>query len=152
MSYIRYKQYRVPLPRSRWVRLTLGVFLMLGGLISILPIFGFWMLPVGLILISYDIPMVRRWRRRSEVVGLRWWRRHENDRGLSHLKRATLAFFSWPFLLIYYAKSWGRSVRHRLAWYRNGRANPRRRRQRRKQQQTVDQQTHSPTQHIKHPT
>ena len=53
----------------RWLRLGIGVFLMLGGIL------GFWMLPLGLLVLSYDLPMVRRWRRRLEVRWLRRWRR-----------------------------------------------------------------------------
>jgi hypothetical protein len=59
----------------RWLRLGIGMFLMLGGILGFLPILGFWMLPLGLLVLSYDLPMVRRWRRRLEVRWLRRWRR-----------------------------------------------------------------------------
>jgi hypothetical protein len=37
-----------------------GVALILGGFFSILPVFGLWMLPLGLILLTEDLPIVRR--------------------------------------------------------------------------------------------
>lgn len=59
--------YRMPLPRSRILRVGIGVLLILGGIFSFLPILGAWMLPLGLIVLSIDIPRVRRWRRRFAV-------------------------------------------------------------------------------------
>jgi hypothetical protein len=47
-------------PSSRWVRLPAGVLLILGSLLSILPIFGIWMLPAGLLLLAEDVPPLRR--------------------------------------------------------------------------------------------
>ena len=59
--------YSMPLPQSRLLRIALGVFLIVGGFLSILPIFGLWMMPLGLLVLSIDVPMVRRWRRRFAV-------------------------------------------------------------------------------------
>ena len=47
-------------PSSRWVRLIVGPLLIVGSFLSILPLFGLWMLPLGLILLSEDIPALRR--------------------------------------------------------------------------------------------
>ena len=47
-------------PDSRWVRIPVGVLLILGGIFSILPFLGLWMLPLGLLLIAYDIPMLQK--------------------------------------------------------------------------------------------
>ena len=58
----------------RWLRLIIGALLLLGGILGFLPILGFWMLPLGLLVLSYDLPPVRRWRRRFEVWWLRRWR------------------------------------------------------------------------------
>jgi hypothetical protein len=33
---------------------------MVGGVFSILPVLGLWMLPLGLVLIAQDIPFLRR--------------------------------------------------------------------------------------------
>ena len=51
------------------LRTVLGILLFCGGLLGFLPILGFWMIPVGLVILSYEFATVRRWRRRSEV----WW-------------------------------------------------------------------------------
>jgi hypothetical protein len=51
-------------PSSRWVRIPAGILLIGGGLLSILPLFGLWMLPVGLVLLAEDIPLLRRVRDR----------------------------------------------------------------------------------------
>ena len=40
---------------------------MLFGLFGFLPVLGFWMIPVGLLILSVDMPRVRRWRRRFAV-------------------------------------------------------------------------------------
>ena len=47
-------------PGSRWARLPAGVVFCVGGVFWILPVLGLWMLPVGLVLLSEDIPPLRR--------------------------------------------------------------------------------------------
>ncbi|CDM57506.1 MULTISPECIES: membrane protein [Rhizobium] len=59
----------IPLPRSRFARMTIGVLLIFGGVFGFLPVLGFWMLPLGFILLSHDLHLVRRMRRRFSV----WW-------------------------------------------------------------------------------
>ena len=59
-------------PAGRWVRLPLGILFILGSLLFILPIFGLWMLPVGLLLLAEDVPALRRVRTRV----LNWIERH----------------------------------------------------------------------------
>ena len=44
------------------MRLPLGVLFILGSFLFILPIFGLWMLPVGLLLLAEDFPALRRLR------------------------------------------------------------------------------------------
>jgi hypothetical protein len=39
-------------PSSRWVRLPAGALLIVGGLLSFLPVLGIWMLPLGLALLA----------------------------------------------------------------------------------------------------
>ena len=46
---------------KRWVRIPAGVLLMAGGVFSILPILGLWMLPLGAALLAEDVPLLRRW-------------------------------------------------------------------------------------------
>ncbi len=67
---------RIPLPKSVFMRRLLGGTLVAGGFLGFLPILGFWMLPLGLIVLSHDSHRVRRLRRRSEVhIGRKWRRR-----------------------------------------------------------------------------
>jgi hypothetical protein len=56
--------HRLRRPEARWLRLPLGVLLIFGGLLGFLPLLGFWMLPLGLILLAEDIPFLRRARDR----------------------------------------------------------------------------------------
>lgn len=47
-------------PHAVYVRVPLGVLLVLGGVFSFLPVLGLWMLPLGLILIAQDIPALQK--------------------------------------------------------------------------------------------
>jgi hypothetical protein len=47
-------------PSSKLVRIPLALLLVLGGIFSILPVLGLWMLPLGLILIAQDIPFLEK--------------------------------------------------------------------------------------------
>ena len=46
-------------PGSSWVRIPTGIGLILGGTVGFLPIVGFWMIPLGFIVIARDVPVVR---------------------------------------------------------------------------------------------
>lgn len=59
------------LPRSRLLRTVVGVLLILFGLLGFLPVLGFWMVPLGLVILANDFPAVRRFNRRANV----WVRR-----------------------------------------------------------------------------
>ena len=60
----------LPLPRSPGVRVALGIALILGGLLGFLPVLGFWMVPLGLLVLAIDYPpagrlarnILARWR------------------------------------------------------------------------------------------
>jgi len=52
-------------PEARWARIPAGVLLMVGGCLAILPFFGLWMLPLGLMLLADDIAPLRRLRERA---------------------------------------------------------------------------------------
>lgn len=56
------------------VRITIGMLLVIGGVFGFLPVVGFWMIPLGLIILAVDF----RWARHA-LVNLRWrlraWRR-----------------------------------------------------------------------------
>lgn len=47
-------------PSQRWLRICTAVLLIFGSLLSILPLLGLWMLPLGLVLLAEDVPMLRR--------------------------------------------------------------------------------------------
>jgi hypothetical protein len=64
------------LPHSRAARISVGVALVIGGILGFLPILGFWMIPLGFLVLSQDIPAVRRQRRK---IGL-WWARRKQSR------------------------------------------------------------------------
>jgi hypothetical protein len=67
--------------RYRRIRIPAAVLLILGGLLSILPIFGIWMLPLGLMLLAIDIPVLRPRVSAAMIRVRRWWslRRHKSD-------------------------------------------------------------------------
>ncbi len=64
---VRFGRYQVPLPRHPILRIVLGTLLIMGGLLWFLPVLGLWMLPLGLLVLSVDIALIRRWRRRGET-------------------------------------------------------------------------------------
>jgi hypothetical protein len=47
-------------PTQRWMRICVGTLLIVGSFLSILPLFGLWMLPLGLVLLAEDVPVLRR--------------------------------------------------------------------------------------------
>ncbi len=59
-------------PSARWARIPAGLLLILGGVFSILPILGLWMLPLGLVLLAEDVTLLRRGTDRI----LSWIERH----------------------------------------------------------------------------
>jgi len=73
LAKVRFGTKVIDLPGSRIARIAIGVFLVLLGLFGFLPILGFWMVPLGLIVLSADVPSVRRFNRRATVAVSRWW-------------------------------------------------------------------------------
>jgi hypothetical protein len=62
-------------PRLRAIRLTAGVLLIIGGLLSFLPVLGIEMLPIGILLIAIDLPFLRGPAARMMVwilLGISW--------------------------------------------------------------------------------
>ncbi|MCG7361959.1 hypothetical protein MHZ93_11880 [Roseomonas sp. ACRSG] len=47
-------------PAMVWLRVPLALVLMLGGCLGFLPILGFWMVPLGVLLLAEDVPPLRR--------------------------------------------------------------------------------------------
>lgn len=74
MTALRRDSYRL-------IRLPLAVLLIVGGIFSILPFLGIWMLPLGLLLLAIDLPFLRgpiaalliRARRRVGIW-VHWWK------------------------------------------------------------------------------
>ncbi|MFN3576588.1 MAG: hypothetical protein ACK4TJ_06385 [Tabrizicola sp.] len=70
------------LRRDSWfpIRFPLALLLIAGGLLSFLPVLGIWMLPLGLLLLAVDLPVLRgpisalviRARRKARRLGQRW--------------------------------------------------------------------------------
>lgn len=72
---IRFANRHLHLPQSKPIRIGLGILLVACGLVGFLPVVGFWMIPLGLLVLSVDIPIVRRWRRQLAV----WWHRDRKN-------------------------------------------------------------------------
>ena len=66
---IRLGSREFKLPKSQIARMSIGVLLVIGGILGFLPILGFWMIRLGLLVLSHDLPAVRRWRRN---ITLKW--------------------------------------------------------------------------------
>jgi hypothetical protein len=64
---VKVGNHSVKVPGTVLARRVLSCVLIAGGLLGFLPVVGFWMLPLGLLVLSVDSPWVRRWRRRAEV-------------------------------------------------------------------------------------
>jgi hypothetical protein len=65
-------------PGRAVIRLPVAVLFILGGFVGFLPIVGFWMLPLGLLLLAIDLPRLRPFVATLSVrlrAWLRRWRR-----------------------------------------------------------------------------
>ncbi len=67
-------------PEARWIRWPLGLLLIAGGFFGFLPILGFEFIPIGLLLIAQDVPLLRKpvgkamlWLEQKWVELRRWW-------------------------------------------------------------------------------
>lgn len=58
---------RERLPHTPWLRVPIGILLVIGGILGFLPILGFWMIPLGLMVLAVDFPPARRLARRLVV-------------------------------------------------------------------------------------
>ena len=69
-------------PTARWFRIPAGLLLIAGGFLGFLPILGFWMIPLGLILLAKDIPFLKRPTGQALVwLDRRWtrWKRRSDS-------------------------------------------------------------------------
>lgn len=67
MSTIKLGSREYKLPRSRIARIAIGIAVILCGFLGFLPILGFWMIPLGLVVLSVDIPPIHRFLQRPGV-------------------------------------------------------------------------------------
>ena len=73
------------LRKDSWfpIRFPIALLLIVGGVFSFLPILGIWMLPLGLLLLAVDLPILRgpisvlviRARRKARLLAQRWKRK-----------------------------------------------------------------------------
>lgn len=54
-------------------RLPLGLLLLIGGFLGFLPVLGFWMAPLGLMILAIDLPVLRPWVSATMVRFRRRW-------------------------------------------------------------------------------
>ncbi|MFD1913020.1 tryptophan synthase subunit beta [Halodurantibacterium flavum] len=45
--------------KQRLWRIPLAIFFIIGGFLAVLPIFGLWMLPLGVLLLAVDVPVLQ---------------------------------------------------------------------------------------------
>jgi hypothetical protein len=57
----------IHLPQSRTLRIAVGFILIACGLVGFLPVLGFWMIPLGILVLSREFHWARRLRRRWVV-------------------------------------------------------------------------------------
>ena len=67
---------KIKIPDNKLHRIILGWGLVIGGILGFLPIVGFWMLPLGIMILAVDFAFARRLRRKTEV----WWGRRKQKR------------------------------------------------------------------------
>jgi purine-cytosine permease-like protein len=69
----------IHLPNSKPLRIAIGVLLILFGILGFLPVLGFWMIPLGILVLSHDFAWARRQRRRVAV----WWEKRRRRNGVN---------------------------------------------------------------------
>jgi len=72
----------VALPQSKPLRMTIGGGLVVFGCLGFLPVLGFWMIPLGLLVLSHDLSWARRRRRRLDV----WWEKRRRSKAANGRK------------------------------------------------------------------
>ena len=70
---IKIGSYSYTLPDYAPARILIGILLVCAGFAGFLPVLGFWMIPLGILVLSYDIPRVRLLRQKV----LAWWRKRQ---------------------------------------------------------------------------
>ncbi|MEX0839255.1 MAG: hypothetical protein WD034_06965 [Parvibaculum sp.] len=89
MAAVRLGKRKINIPGTPAIRIVIGLLLVVFGIFGFLPFFGFWMLPLGVVVLSVDLHPVRRFRRRFEV----WWGRHRQRK---RAERRAAGQRQWP--------------------------------------------------------
>ncbi|MEO9191336.1 MAG: hypothetical protein ABI224_15265 [Acetobacteraceae bacterium] len=76
-GWLRRAVYWLLKPSSKWLRIPLGGLLVVFGCFGFLPILGFWMVPMGALLLAEDFPVVRRPTIRAIKAIQGWWERRQ---------------------------------------------------------------------------
>ncbi len=71
---------RLTAPHLILLRLPVAILFILGGVFWFLPIVGLWMLPIGLLLLAVDLPILRP-RVSAAMIMLRHWLRSKRREG-----------------------------------------------------------------------
>ncbi len=79
------KKVKKLMPASRIGRTIAGVLLIIGGIFGFVPVLGFWMLPLGVVVLSVDFPSVRRFRRKCEIKIGRWWQARKKQKNAKNI-------------------------------------------------------------------
>ncbi|HEY4200538.1 MAG TPA: hypothetical protein VGM83_08245 [Devosiaceae bacterium] len=74
-------------PTAMLIRVPLGILLVLGGIFSILPVLGIWMLPLGLLLLAIDVPLLQGPVGKTIVWGKRKWTLWKRRQAAKQLQR-----------------------------------------------------------------
>ena len=75
MPKVRLGRFSLDLPRNRFVRIGLGITLVVvGAVFGFLPILGYWMVPLGLLVLATDNAFIRHWNRKVGLAVTSWWR------------------------------------------------------------------------------
>jgi len=83
-KFVRHHYHRLKTHPNHWLRKTIGILLVIGGLFGFLPVLGYWMIPIGLALLAVDWP----WARRLSRQLVSWWGRRVRE---SRLKVRSVA-------------------------------------------------------------
>jgi len=73
-AYVLHHFHALRTSKNHRLRKTVGVLLVIGGMLGFLPVLGYWMLPLGLALLSVDWPWARRMYRQLRIL---WGRNYQ---------------------------------------------------------------------------
>lgn len=66
------------------VRLPVAFLLLIGGMLGFLPILGFWMIPLGLLVLAIDLPALRPVVTTTIIRVRRWWQTRRRKPPAAH--------------------------------------------------------------------